>query len=172
MKKIPFAGTYWINTGFLAGPSYVQGGDTEIENNIESLAGCGITAFISLVPKEQLLWGPPQNSETIFEQETACFKRHYFPLADGQTPRRERVREILDAIDRELKQGHAIYVHCLAGRGRIGLAAGCWLARHRKGDHPPALDQLSALRARYDLFSLSPETDDQRDLVASWKRDE
>ena len=64
-------------------------------------------------------------------------------------------------LEKEQSEGHTVYVHCFAGRGRTGTVIGCWLARH--GSTDPLAD-LDALRTHLD--TPSPETADQCRFVA------
>ena len=48
------------------------------------------------------------------------------PVPDMCSPAPEYLESILARIDSLLNKGHNVYIHCLAGRGRTGVIAGCW----------------------------------------------
>ncbi len=85
----------------------------------------------------------------------------HHPIPDMGLP--ADVDVVLDAIDEALTEGHTVYVHCFAGRGRTGTVIGCWLARHGSTD---PLTDLAALRSHLD--TPSPETEAQRRFVAAY----
>jgi protein-tyrosine phosphatase len=92
-----------------------------------------------------------------------------FPITDMQTPTRELMRDILNAIDEALNSGKNVYLHCFGGIGRTGTVVGCYLVRHgMEGYH--ALEQIARWRLDSSQgWRISPETKHQRDFVLSWK---
>ncbi len=92
-----------------------------------------------------------------------------FPIRDMSIPEVQMMRSILDAIDRELDAGRAVYVHCLGGVGRTGVVVGCWLARHGIALGQHTLDCLNVLRSYQPYYNLpSPQTLEQCDFVRAW----
>ena len=91
------------------------------------------------------------------------------PLRDFTAPRRDEMREILDLIDSELAAGGVVYLHCYGGIGRTGTVVGCYLVRH--GTPPEdAIEAIGRLRAETPTADWpSPESEEQRRLVESWR---
>jgi protein tyrosine/serine phosphatase len=90
------------------------------------------------------------------------------PITDFGLPSRELMRCILDEIDRLMSTG-GVYFHCVAGLGRTGTVAGCWLVRQGMFGEQ-ALSHLQELRKNTPNGRFySPETDAQRSFVRQWK---
>ena len=51
----------------------------------------------------------------------------HLPTVDFTSPSFADVRTGIEFIEDSLSQGHAVYVHCKAGRGRSATIALCWL---------------------------------------------
>jgi atypical dual specificity phosphatase len=82
------------------------------------------------------------------------------------------MRAALDAIGTALAAGEGVYLHCRAGIGRTGTAAGCWLIE--QGLDPT--QALALLQRKYQAAAQShsgretPETEAQRAFVMAWQR--
>jgi hypothetical protein len=70
--------------------------------------------------------------------------------------------ETLDLLQLELDGENVVYLHCRGGIGRTGTTLGCHLVRH-------GMDGGEAL-ARLDTIGKRPETFEQEQLVADWRR--
>jgi len=51
----------------------------------------------------------------------------HIPTVDFTSPSLKDVRAGVEFIEDHHSQGHAVYVHCMAGRGRSATIALCWL---------------------------------------------
>ena len=91
-------------------------------------------------------------------------------IVDFSIPTVERMREILDAIDRAMAADRPVYVHCFGGIGRTGTTVGCWLLRHRLAEKDDVLQVLTTLRKHDQQRGRrrSPETAEQRRFVEQW----
>lgn len=49
------------------------------------------------------------------------------PTIDFQPPTIEDIQHAVAFIDQHVENGHSVYVHCKAGRGRSATVALCWL---------------------------------------------
>src|SRR6201993_2259033 len=92
----------------------------------------GVRHFVDLtgfgeydfVPYEAIL-----SEESRAASITATYKR--FPIRDRNVPRAAaHLSEILLTIDRRIREGGAVFVHCWGGVGRTGLVVACWLQEH------------------------------------------
>jgi len=66
----------------------------------------------------------------------------HIPTVDFTSPSLEDVRAGVDFIENHYNQGHAVYVHCKAGRGRSATIALCWLMYTHKICPKDALNRL------------------------------
>jgi hypothetical protein len=74
----------------------------------------GLTEFGELIPYEAIL-----SEESRSANITATFQR--FPIRDVSVPRNAvHLGEILLTIDRRIREGGAVFVHCWGGVGRTG----------------------------------------------------
>ena len=91
------------------------------------------------------------------------------PVRDFTAPSPAKMREILDLIDAELAAGGVVYLHCYGGVGQTGTVVGCYLIRH--GTPPErAIEAIARLRHKArDAHRSSPESEEQRALIASWE---
>ena len=149
---------YWVEEGrFLAGP-YPGSSDT-----LARLRELGVTLFIDLTePGEYGLL--PYEAHLAHEMRTIRK-----PIRDFTAPSPAKMREILDLIDAELAAGGVVYVHCYGGVGRTGTVVGCYLVRN--GTPPEqAIEAIARLRHKTrDAHRASPESEEQRALIASWE---
>jgi len=162
---------YWVAEDFLAGATFDGWSEAEAMLHLEELSRAGIKVIVSLAVWNEFILDLSQR-EWLQEEVERRFTHYVFPIGDGQVPTRARTRDILDAIDMELSRHRRVYVHCCGGRGRTGTIVGCWLARHGCGNGQEVLDAITALRRAALLDGSSPETEEQRFLVRSWKLNE
>ena len=145
MKQGPTAGTWWIEPGrLLAGP---------YPRDPAVLCDAGVDVFFDLTHDSDLLapYAPrlPPGVRTVRR-----------PIRDYAAPPRQELVETLDLLERELDDGHVVYLHCLGGIGRTGTVLGCHLVRS-------GLDGPAAL-ARLREIGKHPEAAEQVRLVAGW----
>ena len=55
-----------------------------------------------------------------------------YPLAEGVLPTKEQVDGFLQLIGEQIKAGHRVLIHCMAGKERTGLMAGFYLVRYHE----------------------------------------
>ena len=70
----------------------------------------------------------------------------YLPTIDFTSPSLEDVQTGVEFIEDNHSQGHAVFVHCKAGRGRSATIVLCWLMYSQKICPTEALNQLIAKR--------------------------
>ncbi|MEM9604626.1 MAG: protein-tyrosine phosphatase family protein [Pseudomonadota bacterium] len=100
-----------------------------VEQDLETLAGWGVTGLISLVERHELhLVNAPDLPELL--KARGVWWRH-LPIRDMAPPGKtfaELWAEAGPDIHRRLEDGERIAMHCLAGLGRTGTIAGKILA--------------------------------------------
>jgi ADP-ribosyl-[dinitrogen reductase] hydrolase len=169
----PNANTYWVVPHkFLAGEYPGDENPVKARGKIKRFLEIGVRHFVDLTEFGEYEFVP---YEAILSQEsratniTATYQR--CPIRDISVPRdAEYLAEILLGIDRRIRQGGAVYVHCRGGVGRTRLVVGCWLQEH--GRTPDAaLGEVSAKWRTVKKSSghpASPETPEQVDWVKTW----
>jgi protein tyrosine phosphatase (PTP) superfamily phosphohydrolase (DUF442 family) len=135
----------WVEPGLVArGEQPVLEEATFVE-----LHKLGIRAVLSLRPDRE---APPAQSrrswpEYHLEEEQrladcAGLRFSNVPIADFSAPSPDQMAMALTALDMEVANGPAVYVHCRAGAGRAGIVTGAWaVASGRTGDHAASMYQ-------------------------------
>ena len=158
----PAPRTYWVSEHLLAGcyPGEFVG----------HLLDAGIRQFVNLQPEDERGLGGRPFPAYLDHMTRGLATMTRLPIPDMGVPSDGRMRAILDDIDASLAVGQPTYVHCWGGRGRTGTVVGCWLVRHGLAAPHDALGRLQQLRAGCaNAHAPSPETDEQRSMVLSWK---
>ena len=174
----PNGNTYWVvPLKFLAGEYPGDENAVKTRKKIKQFLAAGIRHFIDLtelheknrshlelVPYEAILAEEALNSNI-----KVTYQR--FPIQDNNVPRdSEHLAEILLAIDRRIRDGGAVYLHCWGGIGRTGLVVASWLQEHGRTSD----DALAELSAKWSTVEKSfreprsPQTPAQFGWVKSW----
>jgi ADP-ribosyl-[dinitrogen reductase] hydrolase len=167
----PNGNTYWvIPHKFLAGEYPGDKDPVKARRKIKQFLAAGIRHFIDLTKVGELV---PYEAILSEEARKSNIKTTYqrFPILDNSVPRdSEHLAEILFTIDRRIREGGVVYLHCWGGVGRTGLVVACWLQEH--GRTPD--DALAELNAKWSIVEKifrkpeSPETDVQVSWIKSW----
>ncbi|MFQ6061561.1 MAG: dual specificity protein phosphatase family protein [Methanosarcinales archaeon] len=175
--KVPFPRSYWIIPyKFLAG--YYPGSEKDeiADQKLKGLIDSGIRHIINLMEKDEVNWsGKPFNpyKERIIQLGKKIgveITVERIPIVDRYIPTKSTMKQILNHIDRNIKNNRPVYVHCWGGRGRTGTVVGCYLARHGiTGEY--ALKKIKELR-RFEATAYKPSPDNelQRNMVIGWKK--
>lgn len=162
--KPPIPDSYWVTEGKLLAGEYPGAKlDSQAAARLADFRDSGVTSFVDLTEAEEGL--------APYEHLVDGARWLRMPIRDQHCPSAEEMRTILDRIDRELADGHVVYVHCWGGHGRTGTVVGCWLVR--RGSNPAeALARIRELRREVPDASwmASPETEAQRQFVRQWER--
>ncbi|MDF1741803.1 MAG: tyrosine-protein phosphatase [Verrucomicrobiales bacterium] len=174
----PFPNSYWLEPGRILCGEYPRDFD-ELEDHegMTAILNAGARAFIDLTEEGEL---KPYRSIALdtaqklgIDPESLEFFRH--PIRDVSVPKtQEEMRAILDTIHEAMSRDKIIYLHCWGGRGRTGTVAACALRELHHLDGGAALRLLTERwqDCAKSAHSESPETEQQRDFVRSFHRDD
>jgi hypothetical protein len=161
----PIHDSYWVTERFLAGEYPGAQTRRHARRRLDAFLQAGVTLFVDLTETGVDPLEP-------YVEHLGMARRLSRPIPDLGVVARSEYVETLDVIDAERGAGGCVYVHCWGGIGRTGTVVGCWLARHGL-DEGDALRRIRELRAHVtDAWMPSPQTDEQRALVRSWRRGE
>lgn len=155
----PHSQCYWVVPDRLLAGRFPKG------KKLQQCLDAGVTFFLNLTENHEL-----EQLEEKASKQGSAIKHIRMPIKDHATPDLGYMKKILDTIDDALEEGHKVYVHCAAGRGRTGTVIGCYLVR--KGmTGSEALIHLAKCRAStnhpgQDLKS--PRRKTQRDYVENY----
>jgi hypothetical protein len=177
MEQKPFAQSYWVEAGRLCAGHYPGALDAaERDAKLAGLLDCGIRRVINLIPGHETGrdGAPFDPYEPVLQVMAAqrgvtveCVRLGY---ADGSTPTRAHMHQILDTIDGSLAAGEPVYVHCWGGHGRTGTTVACYLIRHGMPAQA-AVDQIMAWRQPLPRNHF-PFEGQQAAFVHSWQAGE
>lgn len=94
----------------------------DLAEDIASLKNQNITAVVSLLGSEELVYHGAQGIKSLLTQ--ARIKWYQFPIPDFGVPSSETMKLWLEALPQLLKhmqEGQKVVVHCAAGYGRTGM---------------------------------------------------
>lgn len=175
MQK-PFAQSYWVREALFCAGHY-PGSPTEEERDekLSGLVRCGIRRVINLIPSHETAGGTPfapyeDALQTLAAAQGRAVECLRFGYADGSTPMRSHMTQILDVIDASLASQEPLYLHCWGGHGRTGTTVACYLIRNGHSAQD-AIDQILAWRATLPRNHY-PFEGRQEAFVRSWQRGE
>ena len=123
-----------------------------------AMSRCGATTVVCLVETHELADRYPDYLAWI---STAADDRVWVPVHDLHAPTLERATPFLDDLERRVRAGEHLLMHCAAGIGRAGTMAACLLVRLGM-DAATALAHVAAHRPM-----AGPEAGPQADLVTA-----
>ena len=162
----PLAESYWVIPGRLLAGKYPGGKSLQdLERRLGPLLDAGFNAFVDLTETGEIM-----AYDGYLPSDVVHLRK---PITDHGVPRDAAyMAEILGELDALLAAGRCVYLHCRAGIGRTGMAAGCLLAElGRTGEE--AIEELNYLwqqSARSRQWPSVPETDQQTAYVRTWQR--
>ena len=175
-NPVPFNLAYWVVPGKLMAGCY-PGSEVpaEADSNLTGLLDHGIRHFVNLMqPCEVnrtgsvfLPYEKPLKAIAAAKGYEVTVER--LAIKDMGIPSRAEMARILDRIDTNIEQNRPVYAHCLGGIGRTGTVVGCYLARHGYAVDQQLIAHIQELRKNVVTHHLmSPETNQQIDLILSW----
>ncbi|MEF8788287.1 MAG: dual specificity protein phosphatase family protein [Planctomycetota bacterium] len=123
------------------------------EADFEELQDRGVGALVSLTMDAVLADGA----------EEFGFSYLHLPIPDGTAPELFQVRQFMRFCEQNIDQDRPVAVHCLAGIGRTGTMAACYLVYRGMEPHD-AISRIRRLRPR------SIETLSQEGLIYEYDR--
>jgi ADP-ribosyl-[dinitrogen reductase] hydrolase len=147
----------------LAGEYPAGRSEASTRARLSALVEAGIGCFIDLTQEGELT-----GYQGLLPPGIDYF-RH--PIPDHGVPEDAApMRAILARLRASFAAGRCVYLHCRAGIGRTGMAAGCLLAESHGGE--AAIEELNHLwqaSARSASWPSIPETDEQSEFVRRWQ---
>lgn len=165
--------SYWVIPGLLLAGEYPGARvDVEARTKLGALLDAGVRVFVDLTEAGEYGLRPywPIVQELAAERGVSVAHKR-LSIPDMCAPEPAHMLAILNEIDGSLAEGRPVYVHCFGGIGRTGTVVGCYLVRH--GATGAAALQEIAMRRQGtpDGYRQSPETEEQRRLVLSWREE-
>ena len=161
----PIERSYWVEPGRLLAGVYPGDLDPAMaRDKVQRLLDAGVNLFLDLTDED---WLHPYTPLLKRNPQVGHLR---LPIKDLGVPSRSELNHILDTLDAALAAGQVVYVHCWGGVGRTGVVIGCHLAEHGfNGD--AALKEIVCLRrGMANEKRVSPETEEQREMVRGWQR--
>ena len=161
----PLANSYWVVPGSLLAGEHPGGASSEATRaRLKMLTGAGVRCFIDLTQE-----GEVAAYDTLLPRGVRYFRR---PIPDHGVPgAAAHMNEVLAQVRGALKSRRPVYLHCRAGIGRTGMAAGCWLVESGYTGEE-AIEELNRLwqqSARSAQWPSIPETNEQTEYVRRWR---
>lgn len=150
---------YRAGPGLLAGEHPAGPDDAATAARLVALRELGVTAFVDLTETGEV---------AAYEHLVGGAAYHRRPIPDFGVPADDELRATLDLLDELVAAGATVYLHCRGGLGRTGTVVSCRLVREGvpAAEVPARLATLRAASTKRDRDS--PETAEQRALVARW----
>jgi atypical dual specificity phosphatase len=127
-------GFVWVEEGRLAGSGYPAS-----RAQVQWLAKAGIGSILTLTENPL----PPEWLDGL------GVNSGHVPMKDHQVPGSESLERGVEFIERNVGEGRAVLVHCLAGEGRTGCVLAAYLVRSRKLSAAEALEALRKAKPEF-----------------------
>lgn len=156
---------YWIPgpwRGRLAIVPRPRGGDW-LKDEIEAWREAGIDVVVSLLSaSEEDELDLSEEARTAQERDLTFIS---FPIDDYGVPTSPHaLRQLVDELERKLRDGRSVGIHCRQGIGRSSVVAACLLAATGEGVDA-SFDRIILARGRP-----VPDTPEQRKWVSDFAR--
>lgn len=106
-----------------------------LRSTLKSLQDAGVGAIVTLTESSL--------QRALVEQFGIDY--HHMPLRDFAAPSHELIQQFIGIVKNTRKTGKSTVVHCLAGRGRSGTMAACYLVSLGRSSRK-AIEEVRRLR--------------------------
>jgi len=139
----------------------------------------GTVAFSGLPPEEKLdeLAGTFKGVVVLVEEFELPYSLHewkrrgvevlHFPVPDFSAPSMEGLLDVLHWIERMVRRGRRVLIHCIGGCGRSGTVAVAWLMYSQRLPLQRALREVR--RVRHCAVETEPQLELLRELERTLK---
>jgi hypothetical protein len=172
----PFERSYWAVPKQLLAGCYPGDINTELmQAKLKELVHAEVSLVVNLMEQMEVDHaGRPFKDyrlplDTLAKQAGEQVRCVRFPIRDMSIPSLALMRDILDAIAVEIKEGGVVYVHCWGGKGRTATVVGCYLLEEALESRINVLGRIKELTAHASQFFWpTPQTQEQCDFVTTW----
>ena len=173
MVSSPFPQSFWVHEGLLCAGCYP--GDlypATRDAKLSGLIACGIRRVVSLMEANERSRGGRlfepymQRLHELTSPKEVCVECLSLPIPDARAPLPAALQEILELIERGLREEIPTYLHCWGGHGRTGTVVACHLIQ-QGCTAQEAIDKVLALRAGLPKNHY-PFEGDQECFIRSW----
>ena len=163
-ESVPIHNSYRVAENLYAGEYPGSRSEPETKEKIDAFRRFGVTDFFDLTETGLLRPYEP------FLTPDMTYHSYPFP-ASGVPVNYNLMDRLIDEIEKLRMRGRKVYLHCLKGGGRAGLAVACWLGCKNKCAGEEALNRLHHLWLacpKSVRSSQSPENEKQRQFVIAY----
>lgn len=173
MASSPFPQSFYVHDGLLCAGCYP--GDLDPVTRDVKLCGliaCGIRRVVNLMEANERSYGGLPFEPYLERLHELAFDREVrveclnLPIPDARAPLPAALQEILELIERGLREEIPTYLHCWGGHGRTGTVVACHLIQ-QGCTAQEAIDKVLALRAGLPKNHYPFEGDQER-FIRSW----
>lgn len=112
--------------------------------------------------------GDPAHVAAAAERHRLTVDFGHCPIPDLGVPSVEALEGVVGEVAGRLQAGQTVYLHCWGGRGRAGTVGACVIGKLYGLGATEALARTDRALATREDGARSPETDEQRALVAAF----
>ncbi|WP_062150599.1 protein-tyrosine phosphatase family protein [Beggiatoa leptomitoformis] len=166
----PIYNAYWLCPNKVLLGSYLADDVEPLKLKVRNLLKMGVTYYANMTNEGEYGRKPYHLLlQEEAEKQNIQVVHQRFAITDFDIPVVDRMKHILDCIDAAIAVKHKVYIHCMAGLGRTGTVAGCYLVRHGMTGEE-ALAEIKQ-RKQNSIFARmdSPITVQQKQMVLDWK---
>lgn len=69
--------------------------------------------------------------DKIPEKKKGQIEFLHVPFHDGEVPTVDQANQVADSVEKTLKRGKSVIIHCLMGLGRTGTMMACYLVKYK-----------------------------------------
>jgi protein-tyrosine phosphatase len=117
----------------------------DLEEDLKVIASEGIRNLVVLVPQEELeRYGV---GDLITTARDSGFDVIHQPIVDQKILATSEMHTLVQWLDRKVRDGERVLIHCVGGLGRTGIVAGAYLKSRSLGSEE-AIDEVRRIRSQ------------------------